>query len=141
MRFLILFLVLLPFTVPAQTSSSGGGVSSSSSGASGSGGYTGASVDGTDSSVGGVISSFATWLEEVLLYVPQWCWQQLLAALGAVIAAIPVPEGFTTWESNIGAISATAIWWLTLFEFKPGLEMVLGALLARFLLRRIPFVG
>ena len=87
------------------------------------------------------MSGFAAWLKGVMLFVPQWCWQEILKALAATLAAIPVPDAFTTWASGIGGISATAIWWLDLFQFKAGLQMVMGAYLARWLLRRMPFVG
>lgn len=87
------------------------------------------------------LQDFAQWLLDTLLYVPRWVWDQLLTALGAVIAAIPVPDFVLVWTSNAGSLPSSIIWFLTMFEFKSGLTMVASAYITRWMIRRIPVVG
>jgi len=87
------------------------------------------------------LNDFAQWLLNVLLYIPRWIWSELLTAFAAVISLIPVPEAVTAWSSNIGSLSSSVIWFLSIFQFKLGLTLVMSAYVARWLLRRIPFIG
>jgi hypothetical protein len=114
---------------------------SSSGGSSGGGDSASTAPSSGKTSIGGVVSDFAKWLLDALLYVPKWIWQELLKALAAVITAIPVPTWFQTFSTGMAGFTSQAVWWLDLIQFKVGLTMIAAALLARFLLRRVPLIG
>lgn len=87
------------------------------------------------------LQSFLAWLLDAMMYVPRWLWQEVLSSLSALIAAIPVPQAFSLWISSASSLANGVVWFLNLLQFKAGLVIILGALLARFVLRRIPFIG
>lgn len=89
----------------------------------------------------GMLSDALEWLKGALLFIPRWIWSGILGALGALIKAIPVPDFFATWASSAGAMSSSVVWFLDLVQFKFGVVTVGGALLLRWLLRRIPLIG
>lgn len=81
------------------------------------------------------------WIYDFLLWLPRKLWQQLLEAFAAFFAAIPVPGFMTLAASYASSVPAEALWALDLFAVSTGLQMVLSALLLRFLIRRLPLVG
>lgn len=87
------------------------------------------------------LTDFAQWLLDALLWIPRWLWSEVLQALSALINSIPVPDSLGVWTSSIGSLPANVIWFLDLLQFRAGLAMVISALIARWVLRRIPLIG
>lgn len=87
------------------------------------------------------LKDFAEWLLDALLFVPRWVWNELLDALAALVEAIPAPDAVASWTANAGSLPANVVWFLELLQFRAGLAMVISALVARWILRRIPLIG
>lgn len=100
--------------------------------------YTGASCEWYDLPCH--LSSFATWLLNVLLYIPRKTWELLLDSLATLVEAIPPLPAMEQLTGLMGAISGMG-YVADLVALGPGLSFVATALLARFLLRRIPLIG
>jgi hypothetical protein len=79
------------------------------------------------------------WLVELLLWLPNKVYELFLAGLLAVVNAIPVPS----WATGIDLdwIPSGMAYWLEPFNVGLGLTCVLGGVLWRFLIRRIPVIG
>lgn len=88
-----------------------------------------------------MLDEFAAWLKDLLLWVPLKLWETLLAALSAVLNAIPAPDFVSNAGGYFGSIPAQVIWVLNLFAVPEGVAMILGALTLRFIVRRIPIIG
>lgn len=89
----------------------------------------------------GFFSDLMAWLKGAFMWLPRWIWQSILGALGAMVKAIPVPDFFAGFSMNVAGLAGSVVWFLDLVQFKFGLSVVLGALLLRWLLRRIPLIG
>ncbi|WP_178862430.1 hypothetical protein [Thiomicrorhabdus cannonii] len=77
-------------------------------------------------------------LLDILLYVPRQIFSAFVDGLIYLLNLIPAPEFFSSVDlSGLNAIG----WWLTVFQVPAGMAMVMGALIARFILRRIPLIG
>lgn len=100
--------------------------------------YTGQSCDWYDLPCH--LTSFANWLLNVLLYVPRKTWELLLDGLATVFEAIPALPALEQVSGLMTAIAGFG-YAADLAALKPGLALVMTALLARFLLRRIPLIG
>lgn len=87
------------------------------------------------------IEKFAEWLKELLLWIPRTIWAELLDALAGVIEAIGVPQFITQAQVAFQGIPTTMIFFATKLAIPEGIAMMLVALTARFVLRRIPFIG
>lgn len=76
-------------------------------------------------------------LKEFVLYL----WDQILQAALYLINLIPVPA----WAQNAGGIFASmpsgVAYFMSVFDVNFGLEVLGSALLIRFIIRRLPFVG
>lgn len=100
------------------------------------------------------LSEFADWIWEVIVSVAQWFLDLLNSvyefvlekAFGLVIwfaELVPVPS-FLSAGSVQSAFSSipSSVWWaLDATRADVGIPLVLGAYVARFLLRRIPVIG
>ena len=91
--------------------------------------------------MGELLSQFAQWLLNLLLYVPREIFSLLCDGLAGVIEAIPVPAGVSAFGENMAAALSGTGWFADLLALKEGSAIVFSALLARFILRRIPFIG
>jgi hypothetical protein len=89
----------------------------------------------------GFFSDLMAWLKGAFMWLPRWIWQSILGALGAMVKAIPVPDFFSGFATNVAGLAGSVVWFLDLVQFKFGVTVVLGALLMRWLLRRIPLIG
>lgn len=77
-------------------------------------------------------------LIDILLYVPRIIFSAFVDALIFLFNAIPVPEFIQ--NLNFSGLDASA-YFLDAISFSYGIAIVLSALIARFLLRRIPLIG
>lgn len=94
------------------------------------------------------ITDYFTWLSDAydsmvkfLLELPQWTFAKFADALVAYYNSIPVPDFFAMAQSAFSSIPAEVIFFAEAFQIGPGVSMVLGSYLLRFILRRIPIIG
>ncbi|MCY1531069.1 hypothetical protein D9M68_662820 [compost metagenome] len=81
------------------------------------------------------------WWLELILWLPKKIWALLLDGLASAIEALPVPAFIAQADSFFGNIPPSIVYFFDLFAVGEGLAMIVAALLARFLLRRIPLIG
>lgn len=93
------------------------------------------------SDFGAILSTLATWLLNLFTFFPKLIWDGVLVALGALISSIPVPSWLSSAAGYIQNIPPDVLYFLAPFDLPFGLSVVTSALLIRFLIRRIPFVG
>lgn len=86
------------------------------------------------------LTSFADWLLGVLLFIPRKAFELLMDGLASVVEALPALPAMEELGTAMSAISSMG-YAADLVALKPGLALLAGTLLARFLLRRIPFIG
>ncbi len=89
----------------------------------------------------GVLTAFYAWLVDLLSYIPKMIWSEILDALASVIQAIPAPDFMLQAQSFFNGIPSSIVYFFQFFAIQEGLAMIITALLMRFLLRRIPFIG
>lgn len=88
-----------------------------------------------------MLEEFAQWLKDLLLWVPLTLWSMLLDGLAYVIEHIPVPDFVASAQGYFNGVPGNVLWLLNLFAVPEGFAMVMSALVLRFVLRRIPFIG
>ncbi len=88
-----------------------------------------------------MLSDFATWLKDVLLWVPRKLWAELLDGLASILAAIPVPGFVNDAQNAFGSLSPGIVFFASKFAVPEILSMVIAAYGLRFLIRRIPIIG
>lgn len=87
------------------------------------------------------------FLQDLLLWVPRRLYQLVMDALSSVFSSFMSSSGLadnvTGMASALGAVQSLegVAYFLSLFQVGYGLSLVLAAYLARFILRRIPFIG
>jgi len=82
---------------------------------------------------------FDAWLE-IFLFVPRWIFHWALQFLQYALSALPEID-VQDPSTFLGGFSSDILYFLGMMEFGYGLSAVSTALLARFILRRIPFIG
>ena len=87
------------------------------------------------------IARILTWLLDLVKWAAEWLWNEVLGALVTVLSAIPVPQFLTDAPSVLAALPSGIAWGLNAFCVPQGLVIYLGALLIRFIIRRLPIVG
>lgn len=65
----------------------------------------------------------------------------LLGKLADWFVSLPTPDVIAQLAGYKAGIPSTAIWWLTVFELPTGLLIIVGLLILRFVIRRIPIIG
>lgn len=85
-------------------------------------------------------TGFATWLFDVLLFIPRKAWELLLDGLATALEAIPALPAIEQATSAMSAISGMG-YIAGLVALKQGVAILLSTLVLRFLLRRIPGIG
>ena len=79
------------------------------------------------------------WLQDELKAFFLWVFDSLMSGFARVIELIPVPDFLANMQSV--AMTPAVSWFLQPFELQYGLIAIGGAYIARFILRRIPFIG
>ncbi|WP_454882422.1 DUF2523 family protein [Sphingomonas oryzagri] len=77
------------------------------------------------------LGGLATIVTTILTFV-------LTAGISLILPMIP---GVSTISDKIGSLDGRVMWFLDLFQVPTCLTIVFGFLVARFVLRRIPFIG
>ncbi len=80
-----------------------------------------------------------TWLSDELKAIFLWLYDAMLSGFAAVIEAIPVPD----FLANIHSFTLPPMlsWAVSSFNLPFGIGVIVTAYTARFILRRIPFIG
>jgi hypothetical protein len=87
------------------------------------------------------LQAFASWLWTGLQHLGLIVFGALMQGLGQVIADIPVPGFATDAAGYIGSIPPLAAFLLHALQIGPGITIVCTAMLVRFVIRRLPFIG
>ncbi|EQB0423092.1 DUF2523 family protein [Pseudomonas aeruginosa] len=94
------------------------------------------------------IEDFFKWVQdafdyfwELLTTFPQFVFHELVSGIVKFFQWLPVPEFFTQAGNAFQAIPPSVVYFANAFQIGPGVTMVLGAYLLRFILRRIPIIG
>lgn len=91
--------------------------------------------------MGTLFEKFAQWLMDLLLFIPRQVFQWFTDVLAGAVEAIPVPDFMTSGGSMFMSIAPEVWFFASMGQFDVGVPMVVGAYVARFALRRIPFIG
>ena len=91
--------------------------------------------------MGEMLSDFAKWLADLLLWVPRKLWAELLDGLASIVEAIPVPDFVSTAQSAFASIPSSVLFFADKFAVAEGVAMILAAYGLRFVIRRIPLIG
>lgn len=87
------------------------------------------------------MTEFFQDLIDLLLFIPQWVYKQVGEGIVYLANAVPAPFTASDVTTALSGIGGDVVYFLGVFEFDYGLTAVFGAYSARFLLRRIPFIG
>ena len=79
------------------------------------------------------------WLADELKALWLWVYDALLSGFASIIEAIPVPDFLLNMQSL--TLPASVAWVASSMNLTYGLTVIIGAYTARFILRRIPFIG
>jgi hypothetical protein len=90
--------------------------------------------------MGDMLQAIIDFWIDVVLFVPRLIFWAALEILELALLALPdlnIPDP----ASLSGSFTGDLVWFLTLFEVPAGLGFVVSALVARFILRRVPLIG
>jgi hypothetical protein len=79
------------------------------------------------------------WLSDEFKAFWIYIYDSFMGGLAAVVESIPVPDFLA--NAQIVHLPNSVSWFLDAFNIGTGLFIVVGAYTARFILRRIPFIG
>lgn len=88
-----------------------------------------------------LFSDLIDWFYEHSLWIPKKLFSEAMDGLASFIESIPVPDFVTQASGAFGGIPTTVMYFAGIFELNFGIAVVLAAYGARFVLRRIPFIG
>lgn len=91
--------------------------------------------------IGDALSKFGDWLKDLLLWIPRKVFELLMDGFASLIEVLPVPEFMITASNAFAGISGNVLFFASKFAIAEGLTIYLGALVLRFIIRRIPFFG
>ncbi|BCY03532.1 DUF2523 family protein [Stutzerimonas stutzeri] len=72
-------------------------------------------------------------ISELFIHIQGWAW--------AVIYSLPVPDFVYDAKDALQGIPPSVVYFTSAFQIGPGLTIILGAYVLRFLIRRIPIIG
>ena len=81
------------------------------------------------------------WIVEFFEWLGKSTFEGIMDALASVLESIPAPSFVTNAGSYFGNIPGTIVYFFDFFAIAEGIAMITSALILRFLLRRIPFIG
>lgn len=87
-----------------------------------------------------MIQKFIDALIDILLWAPRMMFSWLVDAIENMMGWLPEIQVVDV-ENIFNGLGGQMLYFLTMFEFSYGLTAVMTALIARFVLRRIPFIG
>jgi len=87
-----------------------------------------------------MIQKFLDALIDIILWAPRMLFSWLIDAVEHMMGWLPEIQVVDV-ENIFNGLGGQMLYFLTMFEFSYGLTAVMTALIARFVLRRIPFIG
>jgi hypothetical protein len=87
------------------------------------------------------LGNFATWLWTGLQHLGLIVFSALMQGLATVIQDIPAPAFFSDISGWVGSIPPFVSYLIQGLEIPQGITIVCTAMVIRFLIRRLPFVG
>jgi hypothetical protein len=88
-----------------------------------------------------LFNKFMSWLWGMVKDFFLWVLDGLVDFLVAILNLIPVPDFLDDLGDNWSNLSGAVGYWVGPFELGYGVTVILSAYAARFVLRRIPFIG
>lgn len=79
------------------------------------------------------------WWKQELKDFYLWAYDNFMGGLASLVESIGAPDFLLNMQAV--AMSPTVSWFLQYFEIPYGLTVIASAYVARFILRRIPFIG
>lgn len=79
-------------------------------------------------------------LIDIVLWIPRQLFGLLVDAVELMLTWIPEIE-IADLQNIFNGLGGQLLYFLTVFEFDYGITAMMTALIARFILRRIPFIG
>lgn len=89
----------------------------------------------------GWLNDFLGWLLELLQWIPKKVFSVAMDGIAKFFEAIPVPGFVTDAQGYFNQIAGQIIYFGDMFQLSFGFKVMFAALLARFILRRIPIIG
>lgn len=87
------------------------------------------------------LSKFSHWLMDLMLWVPKKIFELIMDAFASLFEALPVPDFIVQATNAFSGVSGNVLFFASKFAIAEGLMIYIGALILRFILRRIPFIG
>lgn len=87
------------------------------------------------------LTGFWDHLVDLLLWVPRKLFVGLLDGIVYLVGLIPVPDFSADLGSALSSVSPYIIYYWDFFALNFGLSVIFAAVVARFLVRRLPFIG
>lgn len=87
-----------------------------------------------------MLQKFLDALIDIVLFIPRLLFAGVVEIIELMLTWLPEIEVMDL-QSLFNNLGGQILYFLTVFEFGYGLTAILTALLARFILRRIPFIG
>lgn len=87
------------------------------------------------------LDKLVQWFFDLMQWLPKKIYSLMMDGLASFFEAIPVPSFMSQAGGAFGGIPSSVLWFASTFELAFGVSVVLIALVARFVLRRIPLIG
>lgn len=87
------------------------------------------------------VVAFSNFLIDLLLYIPRQIFALFCQDWVAFLALIPVPSFFNDAHTYIQTVFNVCGYWFNILNLGYGLSIIISAMLIKFIIRRIPFVG
>lgn len=84
-------------------------------------------------------NDFLTLIVDLLLWIPRKIYEYIADSILYFVGLLP-DDSFNV-ENSLNGWSGDVLYFLTLFEIQYGITAIFTALIARFILRRIPVIG
>ena len=89
----------------------------------------------------GVLETVLTWIKDFFVWLGNAIYSSLMDGLASALESIPQPDFVGHASSYFAQIPTGVVYFFSFFAIPEGFAMIITALVARFLLRRIPFIG
>lgn len=89
----------------------------------------------------GWLDKLTQWFFDLMQWLPKKIYSLVMDGLASFFESIPVPSFMSQAGGAFAGIPGNVLWFASTFELAFGVSVVLLALVARFILRRIPFIG
>lgn len=87
----------------------------------------------------GLLERFGNWLLDELRSLALWVWDKITQAIASLIEMIPVPDFLTSLPSY--TMPPAVSYFLDIVQFQFAITILVAAYIARFFVRRLPFIG